>query len=571
MHKTLGRQKVNAMVRDYMSVLGIMEMILYAHDAEIMPATLAAVMRHDKKDHLEKLKTKAGRIWGERLKGVQLGKPGSHAMNRLSLMRSSLNTYDSINENSARGWCDTLCSNNWVQQRSELISSMVASHGNFANGIIFRHINMQGRKVSVINPIFKPDSKPHTEIKKFHKSVADGMYDVYDYLFLSDNDEYKKCVKGFVKGSGYTDHAKAHLGSNAMITVDISKFYQSISLSSIMMNRLFYRAMVTSFESRTGLEFKPETFRRDCDYVALNNLFKSMNVTFMSMMSGLTHNGILPTGAPYSPVISNLLLATLDQEFIEYSKKNDINYTRYADDICISHTTGYNDDRSFRLTINNVVDMEKLVKDKGFHLNYDKTKIMGPRDRKKIAGLIIDQSGHLNKLSIGTKYKLELRKKYEGKDWKDLSPSDHGLVEWVRSINYSQYLFIVESIEGSIVRGPLAEGRSTQAQTISGREKRCMKRYGYEVKKLIDYRLTRLSENSGCSSSIMASADRKTYTPYKIIRPSFLPENINYSDSSLSAKDLNHLFNKKQTECTEYIGQGSVSSVGLDFLEDIPF
>jgi RNA-directed DNA polymerase len=48
------------------------------------------------------------------------------------------------------------------------------------------------------------------------------------------------------------------------------------------------------------------------------------------------HRGLLPQGAPTSPVISKLVCRSLDSELSRYAKSAHCHYTRYADDICFS-------------------------------------------------------------------------------------------------------------------------------------------------------------------------------------------------------------------------------------------
>ena len=46
--------------------------------------------------------------------------------------------------------------------------------------------------------------------------------------------------------------------------------------------------------------------------------------------------GVLPQGAPTSPMLSNLVAKNLDEDLYEYSQNNNFIYSRYADDLTFS-------------------------------------------------------------------------------------------------------------------------------------------------------------------------------------------------------------------------------------------
>lgn len=318
--------------------------------------------------------------------------------------------------------------------------------GNFSNTHLFRHFNIKDRRISILNQ--KLPGTFQLQMSSKLKVFENSMYELYSDHFLSSKpDALRNNVVGFIKKKSYIDHARAHVNSKAIVSIDISKFYDSISLRSMISNGLFYRSLCASFKIRTGKEFHPSSFAKEIQYAALDRLFVIANMLFMTLMSFYTHNGLLPTGSSYSPIVSNILFASLDLSIKDLLANKGVIYTRYADDICISTANPYNDDGSFKLTMDLVLELEKIVKSGGFHLNYDKTLIMGPRDKKKVAGIIIDQSSDKPKLSIGSKKKLELRVKYENTDWKTLTPSDKGLLNWVRDINGEQFNFIAAGIQ----------------------------------------------------------------------------------------------------------------------------
>lgn len=365
----------------------------------------------------------------------------------------ALSQFDSVRStvrNIRESFMNTLMNEEWVMNASIDGSRNMEKLGNFSNTFIFRNFNIGTRRITTVNN--KLTSESQANVKDCMRDFADDMYYFYHNMYLCD-EKMSRSITGFVKGRSYIDHASMHLGCRAAVSIDISKFYDSISLAKIVEGRMFYNSLSVSFTAMTGLPFEASSFSDPMWFTALHSMFGILNVNFITIMNGYTHNGILPTGANYSPVVSNLLFASMDKAITDNIASDQV-YTRYADDICISTKNAYAEDGSFSLTLAKVLEIESVVNNCGFYLNYDKTEIMGPRDRKKVSGIILDSSGSIDKLSIGSSRKLELKNKYCGKDWGELTSSDHGTLEWVRSINSSQYDFIVSEIRNVPEKSP---------------------------------------------------------------------------------------------------------------------
>jgi hypothetical protein len=350
--------------------------------------------------------------------------------------------YGDINRLRVHGFSKTLMDAEWKDEFISKMNPFATLYGNLSNTCIFRHATVGDRRISVINRSF-PEPLRAT-IKHDMIEFYESMYHIYKYFFIDPvrSNGLSENVVGFIKEKSYIDHARTHLGCRSAISIDISKFYDSIKLSGIMTNSLFIKSLEASFYITTGYRFEVESFDRPSHYYLIKELFGLINISFLTIMNYYTHNGQLPTGANYSPVVSNIILAGMDIDIID-NLNDDLKYTRYADDMCISSKSGYKNDGSFSLDIEYVKKMEKIVNESGFYLNYDKTTIMGPRDRKKIAGIVLSDVNGVQSLSIGSEKKLELRKLFEGRKHSDLTSSEMGTLQWVRTINQDQYAFIV--------------------------------------------------------------------------------------------------------------------------------
>ena len=256
------------------------------------------------------------------------------------------------------------------------LNKNISISGRFSNSVIFRHADVDGRRISLINRSLTEDSRRMTE--RSFKHIANKFYNMYEKMHLIDS-SVQESVVGFIKGKSYIDHAEAHLGCVSAASIDISKFYDSISLVNIIEKNLFYRSLCASFMHKTGLVFEPESFKHAYHYLILEKIFSTINIQFISAMNFLTHNGLLPTGAHYSPNISNLILGSLDFDILNMLSNTNIRYTRYADDMCVSSTEAKNSDGKFIINMDLVKDIEKIVRDNGFYLNYDKTKLLNTK------------------------------------------------------------------------------------------------------------------------------------------------------------------------------------------------
>jgi RNA-directed DNA polymerase len=98
------------------------------------------------------------------------------------------------------------------------------------------------------------------------------------------------------------------------------------------------------------------------------------------------HVGVLPQGAPTSPMLSNLAARKLDDSLNEYARENNFVYTRYADDITISASNLV----SARLVGKIQRNIVRRIRQSGFKENIKKTRVAGPGSKKIVLGLLVD-------------------------------------------------------------------------------------------------------------------------------------------------------------------------------------
>ena len=125
--------------------------------------------------------------------------------------------------------------------------------------------------------------------------------------------------------------------------------------------------------SRWFLKIDIKDYFTSITYEAMHEeLIKNLSTRFTGLTDWLPycfHNGVLPQGAPTSPILSNLYLLEFDHILTQELKKldRDFVYTRYADDILISNR------KSFRFA--DVVSLvSSLLAEYGCQIKTNKTR-----------------------------------------------------------------------------------------------------------------------------------------------------------------------------------------------------
>ena len=226
------------------------------------------------------------------------------------------------------------------------------------------------------------------------------------------------------------DAASFHCGKKWLMKLDIKDFFNSISEEQI---KEIISRYVSLYES-------PIQIRRT-DESDTEQIF-----------SMCTINGKLPTGAPTSPYIANLLLKEFDLHMEYYCRSCDVYYSRYMDDLFFS-TYG----PQYLLSL---VELEVLrqFKEMGFGVNVEKIKYISSNKRQQVLGLGVN-----NKQPVLTK---DDKRKYRAYFYNMLSPlqfnkqkiyKEHelevlGHLAYIKSVDEDYYIKILKYIHCLINR-----------------------------------------------------------------------------------------------------------------------
>lgn len=100
----------------------------------------------------------------------------------------------------------------------------------------------------------------------------------------------------------------------------------------------------------------------------------------------LGYEGILPQGAPTSPMLANLAMLRIDTLLARLAEERGLRYSRYADDLAFSTDA----DRSLGEMRRLQRDVCAILNDSGFRHNQRKTVIRGPGTRRIVLGMLVD-------------------------------------------------------------------------------------------------------------------------------------------------------------------------------------
>ena len=197
---------------------------------------------------------------------------------------------------------------------------------------------------------------PHDKHKKLQRRINHILQDLYKDMDLG-------CVYGF--NSSQPEHIKAnaanHINKKFVYNTDLKDFFPNIS--SVMVRDLF---MLEPFNYNETL------------------------ATLMAMLT--TYEGALPTGAPSSPIISNLIFYRTDKKLKAFSESKSLSYSRYADDLTFSSNTDINQEI--------ISQINQIIEENGFVINQKKSRLQKYYNRQIVTGLTVNQKVNINRKYI---------------------------------------------------------------------------------------------------------------------------------------------------------------------------
>jgi hypothetical protein len=235
-------------------------------------------------------------------------------------------------------------------------------------------------------------------------------------------------VHGFVVGRGPVTNANEHQKRPYLLNLDLKNYFGTVT-----------RRRVVGLLEALGID---------------GEVAKAVGVICV------TRNQ-LPQGAPTSPLLANMISYRLDRDLMGFAKQHLLRYTRYADDISLSSYAHPLALFEGGLPLSGRVPIEQLsealrgaIQSNGFEINPEKVWYSGPKSRKEVTGLIVNEFTNVKRTFVrdlrAALYKVEkmgvspAEKDYQKRYKTDahLEKVLRGRLEWiaqVRGRSFSAY------------------------------------------------------------------------------------------------------------------------------------
>jgi retron-type reverse transcriptase len=190
---------------------------------------------------------------------------------------------------------------------------------------------------------------PEDGLKHLQRMLLEGAFDP---VSLHD------AAHGFRRGRSILTNANAHVGRELVVNVDIKGFFPST---------LHEAVLSACFKVDEGAISAPAA---------------------LLLADICCFDGALPTGAPTSPAIGNIVLRRADRAIATVAARYGISYTRYADDLTFS-----GDGSTKRI----LPFVRKVLSDCGYELDDKKTQLYRKGRQQLVTNLVVNDRANLRR------------------------------------------------------------------------------------------------------------------------------------------------------------------------------
>lgn len=199
---------------------------------------------------------------------------------------------------------------------------------------------------------------PSEELKLIQNTINYHLQ--HYYLNLRPTNIHGFIIKNPETKSSYNiiENARLHIKSKYVLTIDLQNFFSSIT-----------GKRVYSLFSSGLFDFSDESAKA---------------LTFLC-----TYKGILPTGSPASPVLSNFICLELDRSLLSFCIEKNIIYSRYADDLSFSSNSLFTEEL--------LNGLKSIIVKHHFKINEKKVRLKSTNRRQIVTGLVVNEKVNINR------------------------------------------------------------------------------------------------------------------------------------------------------------------------------
>ena len=191
----------------------------------------------------------------------------------------------------------------------------------------------------------------------------------------------KVCSYGFEKNKSILGNATNHTNKKLVFNIDLKDFFSQIHFGRI-------RGMFIAPPYSLGIEAATVIAQLVCC------------------------NGILPQGAPTSPIISNMICRSMDNNIMKLCKECKVQYTRYADDLSFSTNKRAFSDKICFVEDGKIqlgYELKAIINNNSFTVNKNKIFLNSKNVRQEVTGIVVNEFPNIKRERLS-----ELRAIYSG-------------------------------------------------------------------------------------------------------------------------------------------------------------
>lgn len=206
---------------------------------------------------------------------------------------------------------------------------------------------------------------PTSQLKKLQRNLANVLYTCRDEI---DNKNGQKSLShGFRRNHSIVTNARPHKRRRYVLNIDLKDFFPTFN------------------------------FGRVRGFFIHNNHFK-LNEKIATIIAQIAcFENVLPQGSPCSPIIADMIAHLLDVRLTQLAKKNQLTYSRYADDITFStNKLEFPSLIAAPISVENPTwilgdGLVRTVQNAGFFINSNKTRMQFKMNRQLVTGLTVNR------------------------------------------------------------------------------------------------------------------------------------------------------------------------------------